>query len=441
MKRFILSITILIIGFSSFAQQKSYGNKVIVQWTLEKFPLHYTVKPAKALTYRNSNTNKLEKYQEFNQLGQPDGLTVIMSDDGIYPFSASYTYKGEGVYSVTFFPNSNKAQVILNYDTNSNLDGYKINRTLKSSGGYTEEINKFINGELVETNGVKTTPISILYKDSLLDGPFKFESSQFVIEGVAEKGKLKKIKQFQEKSLMCEITFLKDSIKIKESGHNEGYTYETLPIISNPTITNSKSYCLEYGNYNGFPYFVFPKDFDVRDLKEIVPTQYADSFKTEQNYVNELLDGRFQYRQYIKLDTYSERERFDIFGKAEKGKLIGLILAKFGYGDITYTQYTFNGDSIRQYELDSKTGNQKSLIGSLKIEYPVLLTNSKSLGGTYSLLDSSWDHSINNPNNTLGIPFKREGRLLDNKYGYAYFSPSTFDIENYISILTTKQKN
>ena len=437
MKKLILLYFILAISLSSFAQQKSYGNKTVRGWILEKFPLHYSIKPDKAMTYRNSITNKLEKYQELNEIGQPNGLTVIMCNDGINPGFATYFYKGESVYSATFFPNSNIAQLILNYNTNADFDGYKITRTPKESGGYTEEILKYNNGVLVETNGVKTTPISIVYKDSLLDGSFKFESSPFVIEGIAEKGKLKKIKQSQENILMCEINFLKDSIKIKESG-DYGFTFRTLPIISNPTITNSKSFCLKYGNFNGYPYLIFPPNFHVWDLIEIIPKHFPDSLITQHNYVDNLLDGKFKYRQYILSSTYSVYEYVNVYGIADKGKLLTLFLLSSGIDGVSATKYTFEGDVIKQIELDLKTGEEKSIIKTMKLEYPILLTNSTRLGGTYKLSNNSWDESINNPNNTLGIPFKRKGYLEENKYGYAYFSPYTFDIDNYLDIVTTK---
>ena len=70
MKKVSLVLIILMASFASFAQQKNFGTKTIGQWTFEKFPLQYSVTPAKTLYYKNSRTGRLEYYQEFNQLGQ-----------------------------------------------------------------------------------------------------------------------------------------------------------------------------------------------------------------------------------------------------------------------------------------------------------------------------------------------------------------------------------
>jgi len=438
MKKTILLLSIILISFHCFSQQKTYGTKKIGQWTFEKFPLHYSITPFKTLTYRNTYSKKLEKYQEFNKFGQADGISILFSNNGINPDNASYYYKGEVVYSVIYFPNSNIPALITNYNKDGLLDGYKVDRDLKETGGYTTSIQKYNNGDLIEINGVKTIPLSVIYKDSLLDGAFKFESSPFVIEGIAEKGKLKRIKQTQENILMSEITFLKDSFIIKEQRPSTGYSIETRPMISNPTITNSKSYCLKYGNYNGYPNFIFPPDFHLSDLTEIISKRYPKAFETKQTYENSLLDGDFQYSQYKQSSKYSVNEYMNVYGKAEKGKLIALLLWKLDYDGRTITKYTFEGDTVKQFDLDVNTLDVKSLVKTEKIEHHVLLTNSKELGGKYSLIDHAWDNDINNPNNVLGIPIKRKGNLVDNKNGYAYFSPFTFDIENYLNIITTK---
>ena len=67
-----------------------------------------------------------------------------------------------------------------------------------------------------------------------------------------------------------------------------------------------------------------------------------------------------------------------------------------------------------------------------------MLTNSATLGGTFSLKDDSWDHSVENPNNTLRLPYNREGNLINNKYGYVFFSPFTFDMSNLLNVITVK---
>ena len=449
MKKIFLALLILATSIASYAQQKNFGTKTIGQWTFEKFPLHYSVTPSKSMSYKNRITGKLELYEELNQLGQTNGLKLTMYSDGIYPSDAIYVYKGEMVYSVTFFPNSKTAQTISTYNEKGLLDGYKIYRTLKSTGGYTEEIEKYVDDVLVEVNGVKQAPVSITYKDSLLDGNFKFESSPWVIEGVAEKGKLKTIKQYQcGTCAVTEITFYKDSIRIKEPNSNSpGFSYQTLPLITNPTITNSKLFCKKYGNYNGYPYlFLSPKHFDVRDLKELVIQHFPEPLETKENYSDSLLDGDFQYRQYDYDGGFHYVKYIDVIGKAVKGKLISVsntIVQCPNRGVKTSEkkiEYLFQDGKITQNDYIPQLPGEPVSSKTFIIEYPVLLTNSKNLGGRFYLKDLAWDHSVLNPTNILRVPYRREGSLEKNKYGYVYFSPFTFDITNYLNIVKTKKE-
>lgn len=216
MKKAITTILILLTGVATFAQQKSFATKTIGQWTFEKFPLHYYVTPAKAISTKNVITGRLEFYQEMNQLGQADGLGLTMRADGINPSNASYTYKGEVIYLISFFPSSKTAQSITTYNKDGLLDGYTIYRKLKISGGYTEESAKYDNGVLIEVNGVKQAPFSIIYKDSLLDGIFKFKSfsKDKIFEGIANKGVVVKIKESfsdPQNPGYISVTFNKDS--------------------------------------------------------------------------------------------------------------------------------------------------------------------------------------------------------------------------------------
>ncbi len=442
----IITITLLTVltSISTFAQTKNWGTKTIGQWTFEKFPLHYSVIPAKTLSNKNAITGKLESYTELSQLGQSDGLTLTMRADGIYASSATYTYKGEVVYMVSFFPSSKTAQSITNYNIDGLLDGYKIYRELKNSGGYTEENEKYDNGSLVEINGVKQSAAVSTYKDSLLNGKFKFEknAAYYVIDGEAENGKLKRIKQaYDGKYSIREITFTADSIKVKvPSDYNEGeFSYETYPILSNPTITNSKANCLKYGNYNGYPYLYIPNDFDIRNLEEILKKYYPDPLETKANYVDNLLDGDFQYREYIHINGNFFGDYIDVFGKAEKGKLLNISLSTIEMN--TYEgkiksnkkiEYIFQDDKITQNDYVPQVSNEPVATKTLKLEYPVLLTNSNDLGGTLSFYDN------NTTNNTLDIPTERNARLKGNKYGYVFFSPLTFYMANFLRIVTTK---
>lgn len=441
----LVLIILLTASFASFAQQKRYGTKTIGQWIFEKFPLHYSVTPAKTMYYKNRLTGRLEFYKELNQLGQEDGLSLAMSADGIYPSNASYTYKGQMIYSVTFFPNSKIASNIIEYDSNGLFDGYKIYRTLKSSGGYIEEIEKYENNVLVEINGIKQMPVSSIYKDSLLSGKFKFVSEKGTFEGEAENGKLKNIKHTVDKYFISEIIFSKDSIINKtQSQSGEGFVFTKRPLISNPIITNSKLFCKKYGNLNGYPYYIFPQNFELGYLEEIVTKKFPEPFETKVNYLDSLLDGNFQYREYIGSPN-SITGYIDVVGTAEKGKLINLSTRIVDFlvysGEQTSEKtikYIFLNDKITQNDYLSQLTEPVSTT-EVKIEYPVLLTNSKKLGGEFSFRNRFGDsYSINGEYNILGVPFEREGNLENNQYGYVYFSPFTFDISNLIKIVRIK---
>ena len=142
MRRIFILILILSVNATLFAQQDKYATKTISRWSLERFPLRYQSNPAKKNFYTNRITGKLEAYEELNRIGQLDGLKVIMSSDGVNPESVLYVYKGEMVYSATYFPNSKTAEMITTYNEKGEKHGYRITRKLKNKGGYTEEIEK-----------------------------------------------------------------------------------------------------------------------------------------------------------------------------------------------------------------------------------------------------------------------------------------------------------
>ncbi|MTK53881.1 hypothetical protein [Paludibacter sp.] len=169
-------------------QTKKFGTKIIKQWKLERFPLHFSVIPAKTNFWRNRYTGRLERYEEFNKYGQRDGLLLDMQSDGIHPESASYTYKGEIVYMIDFFPNSSTPKYIRSFTATGAKDGYVIDRTLLDTGGYTENIEKYNNGTLVEVNGVKQAKPD--YSLELFTGEY-LETGHLAVK--AENGKIKSI--------------------------------------------------------------------------------------------------------------------------------------------------------------------------------------------------------------------------------------------------------
>jgi hypothetical protein len=445
MRKIIIALLIVMTSVAIFAQQRNYGSKKIGQWTLEKFPLHYFVIPKQTMTYKNQRTGKLEVYEQQNETGQTDGLTMIMSSDGIFPDLATYKYKGEIVYSASYFPSSNKVSRIESYNDKGEKDGYFIRRTLKSTGGYTESIEKWENDILVELNGVKQTPFELNFKDNLLDGKFKFkEDSYKIFEGYAENGKLKNIIQKGETStnIVCEIIFEDDSIIIKKPSQSKNeYLIEKFPLISNPLLTNSKEKCLEYGNYNGYPYlyvgdYVY---FDISNLEIITRQIYGTPLKTKVNYIDSLLDGDFQFREYIIYNgNYVISGYKTVTGKAEKGslKFLRVHTIKFDPIDSIVSsdktiEYTFLDSKIQINEFIPEVPNEPVSTSTLDYLYPVLLTNSVKLGGIFNYENTS-------TNNILDVPYIRKGYLVNNQYGYVYFSPTNFDASNFIKIVTTK---
>ncbi len=274
----ILRSTILVLIITSFCmtglsqQKKTYGPKTISQWTFEKFPLHYSVTPTKTFSDKNVKTKKLEVYYEVNNLGQDNGLRLIMRADGINPSSATYTYKGQIVYMVSFFPGSKTAESITSYNQEGQLDGYKVWRELKTSGGYTEKIEKFQDGFLVEVNGVKQAAFAMNFKDSLLNGRFKFEHGYGdLIEGEAIDGKLKYVKRTRDGLILNEIIFGADSVKVRKADqyYDKGIIkYYTYILDKIPVLTNSKSVYSKNENPNLIYYLIEYNTFEITIIED-----------------------------------------------------------------------------------------------------------------------------------------------------------------------------
>lgn len=435
-----LTITIFLLAssFTAFGQQKYWGTKSISQWSFEKFPLHYTVVPAKAMTSKNAFTGNLESYREQNELGQPDGLTLTMRADGIYASGAIYTYEGNVVYNVSFFPASKKAQAITNYNTEGVLDGYKIYRTLNRSGGYDEDIEKYDNGKLVELNGVKQTAASSTYVDSLLDGAFNKRNASYVIDGDADMGEIKRMKQaYQGKYSIREITLMDDSFRVQiPSNYNEDdFSFSTYPLVSNPKVTESKATCLKYGNYNGYPYLL-AGTFIIQDLEEILKNHYPEPLETKVSFSDSLLDGNFQYREYLNSSPQFSGKYIDVYGTAKNGKLLNIsrtIIEMNPYdGNVKSNkkiEYIFSDDTIIQNDYVLQVSSEPVQTKVINLEYPVLLTNSNHQGGVLYFGNTTYS--------TLGIPYKRDAKLEDNKYGFYFFNPNTFGFDAFLRTVTT----
>ncbi len=429
MKKGLLLLLFLSSSLIGFTQTENYGTKKISKWTFEKFPLHYIATPANAKISTNTLTGKTIGYQEYNESGQVDGLSLTMRNDGIYPSSASYSYKGVVVYSTSFFPNSNKAQLVVNFNEKGNKNGYRIFRNLKQEGGYTENIKIYKDGDLIESDGVKLNHIEIssTFNNNVLNGIFRIKPSSYstrTFQGFCESGKLENIKEIS-RSIGGgiegdEVVFLTDSIILKNdigNGKTENYKY---PLISNPIITDSDEIIENYGNLNGYPYLNLKGegDFSIDYLVLVVTKHHPKPLKAKLKYTDKLLDGDFTFRTYISnnssnIYTYTG-EYYDISGKSVKGKLLNLsktiIKINTKNGEIVLhkiIEYIFKDGEITQNDYVPKVTNEPISTKSLKLEYPVLLTNLKE---------------------------------NEFKYGYFYFDKNNFDLSKYIRIITTKQK-
>ena len=392
MKKSIFLYFIICLFSVANAQQKSFGIKKIGQWSFEKFPLHYYANPAKAEVIKNKLTGKTEGYQEYNKFGKETGFTIIMRPDGVHIEGVKYVSNGHFVYIASFFNNSNIISGLRSTNIDDDLDGYQIMRTLKSSGGLDiEEIEKYENGVLVELNGVKQELAKTNYIDGLLDGKFKLDNNTkgFTIQGFAEKGKLKSIKQaYDGKYSKVEIKFFEDSLQIWKTSDNTGKTYldGSYPLNTKIIITNSNKKCTEYGNINGNPYYIFPANLDINNLSEYLSDFHPEPLKTEVNFKDSLLDGSFKFREYLYSVDWLKSEYIDYSGIANLGKLEKLTLE---YTELDKdeniiiskkkTEYNFIDNDVNLIEYNAN--NQQVKSETLKILNSSLLTNSILLGG------------------------------------------------------------
>ena len=443
--RLVLLSLLLSLGFNGLGQTKSYITKTIGQWNLEKFPEHYSSSPLNKNYIKNSKSGKLEAYEELNKLGKSDGLQILMSADGKFPYSANYFHKGTIVYSAAYFPNTSKAQQIHNFNLSGDYDGYQLTRKAETNGNYTEEVEKYKDGVLIELNGLKIEPATIAYRDSLLNGKFKFypKENYYTIDGEAENGKLKSIRQVIERtSHLKEITFRTDSFEVKRSAETiSGFETSVYPLRSNPLVTNSISNCVKYGNLNGYPYLYLTSTFDIEELIRNLQCPFPVPLESKSNFVNGLLDGEFQFRNYKMQNNYYEGVYYDVFGIAENGKLLQIKISNYEFSvqnnelksNKVYDYFIQDGEIVKKEYVPS-VSDQPLATNRIKIEYNVLLTNSDSLGGHFSFYNQKEWNSI------FKAPGIRKARLEGDTYGFFYFSTETFDMDNLMKVITEKRK-
>lgn len=380
MKTLLTSFVVFLVTINIYGQQKNYINTTIASWSFEKFPNHFIVTPAKTSSQNDVLNGKLQFYHEYNSYGQSEGLSLTMQNNGVYPYSALYTFKGQIVYTAQYFGNSSIASSIKNWNLDGNLDGPQITRTLKTAGGYTEEIQIFDNGNVISINGIKQEPFVLIFtSDSLLDGKFKFRYEfEGIVEGIARNGEIISLQKYIltefGKVMIENIQINIDSVCIrkKEKESDASYYSEvTFPIVSKVRIAKSKNniesgygYLLINGNGFSVPeYISMMKEYQPTPIESI--TSFKDS----------LLEGMFQFRVFEKnknISNYSDNK-----GETVNGYLKTLTVQKYSFNRSTGDSKTLQEES---YSFDNN-------------DFHLQLTNSQSLvasdSNKYFLLDPS----------------------------------------------------
>ncbi len=242
-----VAASILIACSNSFAQVKTFSNKQISQWVLEKFPTHYYKKAYKISTTKAPYSNKIILYKEIDEYGEADGLHVEMQKNLIYPHTIYYYKKGITVYSAYYFANSNKPYEIMNKNLLDQLDGPQLKRE-RNSGVITQTIKNFENGE-DKAFGMKKIVDKLTFNDNkFLEGEFSWtkdfkENGRIIYFGNAKNGIIENLtvkSTFGDSYEHFQHFYVtnSDSIIVREV---QGETLENIYKISHPIrLTNSR---------------------------------------------------------------------------------------------------------------------------------------------------------------------------------------------------------
>jgi len=171
-----------------YCQTKSYTTTKIAFWTLEKFPKHFLIKPAKVYSEKTKG-GRITYYQQLNEYGKADGLTIRIQKDYSSPHTVYYYRKGVVVYRATFFDRSTKADEIVNKNLDDQKDGPQLTREILSNNDIQEIIEEYKDGELVSTNKPEE-PVDVAnFENGLLEGKFRISCSNYTVyEGIAKQG-------------------------------------------------------------------------------------------------------------------------------------------------------------------------------------------------------------------------------------------------------------
>jgi len=231
------------------AQTKSYSSKLLVRWTLEKFPIHYYIKPHKSLSTKAPLSTKTALYEEFNSNGEKEGLHVEMQKNLIYPHTIYYYRKGVSVYQAYYLPNSNTAYEIINKDLNDALDGPQIKKELVD-GKLIQKTDNFVSGVDKAYSKGKVADKVAFDENGLLHGGFNWTkdfgagAEKLYYSGTANHGVIEKLNVTAALGKSYENfkrNYSKEADEMKiETLAGDVYN-ETQKITKNLKITNSKS--------------------------------------------------------------------------------------------------------------------------------------------------------------------------------------------------------
>jgi hypothetical protein len=392
--RLFSTLLVLLTFSTSFGQTKSYSTVKIANWTLEQFPKHFLKKAAKVYTEKNRMTGQLTYYQELNEYGKPEGLTVtIQKDDYTSPASAYYVRNGVTVYRAEFFSRSTKAYEIVNRSLDDLNDGPQVKREFINQK-IQETVTYFENGK---NKSEKNLNLVKFNSNGSLDGAFTITYDYFeriggekgYSTGTAKDGELQNFTSVfngaSEGSIIS--CFIKDGfayIKDFNRANSSDTILRIKKILRNVRVstytTNAQSETM-MANFSNPAVFYLNEESQKLDPNKILDlmTEYQkdyDDYFVKFNFQNNLLQGNFK-GVYLTRDLYTQ---YDGIAEGGKIKLINILLIERdekGTSDvISYCEASSDGDSLTYIvkNANREITSQKKF----KITKNILVTNQKA---------------------------------------------------------------
>lgn len=363
--KFVTTIFLSLACLISIAQTR-YETRKIAKWTLEYFPSSYLVKPHHVRTV--NKFGRLAYYQEVNAYGQPNGLTIEMQDNLIYPYTANYFCKGVMVYSASYFSNSNKAESIANNNLKNETDGPQITRTLKENRSVSENKTLYKNGKDIRERDRKRPQIPY-NSEGLLSGSFTIENNPFgypdfymIYKIKATDGYLEYFEARQKDSSYVSYEINGYCVKCTRSEPSGKYSQfgrlvKRIKIASEDVPADNDSRQINWDQW------------DIRNdmtwlEQDLGPTKIDDSDKQYMVFNNNLLEGGFSS------DVFCNAK---IEGSARYGVIQEMLIS---YIDGSYKRVKKTGNKYVIQKLDRNRNISKVL--EFEITHPVLLVKDKS---------------------------------------------------------------